>query len=162
MKKHPFSLLLFVLFVACDFSWEINSGTETEKARNHIEKTLDNWHQAASDADFEAYFKLLDTDAVFVGTDASEVWNKKEFMQFAKPYFDKGRAWHFTKINRHIYFDELHSGMAWFDETLDTWMGICRGSGVVVKKNNQWLLKHYVLSLTVPNDKMNKVMQIIN
>lgn len=30
-------------------------------------------------------------------------------------------------------------------------MKICRGSGVVVKQNNEWKIQHYVLSITVPN-----------
>jgi hypothetical protein len=41
--------------------------------------------------------------------------------------------------------------MAWFDE-LSTQMKICRGSGVLVKIGNDWKIKHYVLSMTVPNE----------
>ena len=47
--------------------------------------------------------------------------------------------------------------MAWFDELLNTQMKICRGSGVVVKLNNDWKLKQYVLSTTVPNSLVDTV-----
>jgi hypothetical protein len=30
-------------------------------------------------------------------------------------------------------------------------MKICRGSGVVVKIDGKWKIKHYVLSMTIPN-----------
>jgi hypothetical protein len=30
-------------------------------------------------------------DAVFIGTDATEIGGKPAFQEFAKPYFDKGR-----------------------------------------------------------------------
>jgi hypothetical protein len=36
-------------------------------------------------------------------------------------------------------------------------MKICRGSGVVEKINGQWKVKQYVLSVTVPNEIVDKV-----
>ncbi len=50
--------------------------------------------------------------------------------------------------------------MAWFDELLDTWMGVCRGSGVLVKNGDSWKIKQYVLSLTVPNSNIDEVIKI--
>ena len=100
----------------------------------------------------------MDSISVFVGTDAGEVWTKKQFKTFSKPYFDKGKAWDFTAIDRNIYIDESGK-IVWFDELLNTWMGICRGSGVLKKINNQWKIKHYVLSVTVPNDDIDKVIK---
>jgi hypothetical protein len=41
-------------------------------------------------------------------------------------------------------------------------MKICRGSGVVVFLNNQWKIKHYVLSMTIPNDNTDEVIKIKN
>jgi hypothetical protein len=38
-------------------------------------------------------------------------------------------------------------------------MKICRGSGVLVKIDGKWKIKHYVLSMTIPN-KMNAVIKI--
>jgi hypothetical protein len=71
-------------------------------------------------------------------------------MKWSKPYFDRGRAWNFTSMQRHIYFDTTGQ-LAWFDELLNTQMKICRGSGVVVKQGNDWKVKQYVLSMTIPN-----------
>jgi hypothetical protein len=39
-------------------------------------------------------------------------------------------------------------------------MKICRGSGVLVRINNTWKIKHYVLSMTIPNDNTNEVVKI--
>lgn len=134
-------------------------------AQNHqsdkqiINTTLDNWHKAAAEANYTNYFNALHDDSIFIGTDATENWNKKQFQDFAKPYFDKGRAWSFTALERHIYFD-ASGKTAWFDELLDTQMKICRGSGVMVKEGKVWKIKHYVLSMTVPNDNVNEVVKI--
>ena len=161
MKKSISIFILLSFLSACEFSVEINTEKEQEKDKNSIDQTLDKWHQSATDADFDAYFNAMTGDAVYVGTDASEVWSKKEFMEFAKPYFDQGKAWSFKKINRNIYMDEAHPHIAWFDETLDTWMGVCRGSGVLVKKDGKWLIQHYVLSMTIPNDKVKEVLEVV-
>jgi hypothetical protein len=94
---------------------------------NQVNDLLDSWHKAA-EAKFDTYFDKMTEDAVFIGTDATENWGKPAFQEFAKPYFDKGKAWNFTVLERHIYFDQSKK-IAWFDELLNTQMKICRGSG---------------------------------
>ncbi|MBT8282425.1 MAG: nuclear transport factor 2 family protein, partial [Muriicola sp.] len=78
---------------------------------------------------------------------------------FSKPYFEQGKAWDFTSIDRNIYFDPTGK-IAWFDELLDTWMQLCRGSGVLKKENGQWKIAHYVLSLTIPNEEIQPVIAL--
>ncbi len=41
--------------------------------------TLDAWQKAAADANYNGYFDALTDDAVFIGTDATEHWNKTAF-----------------------------------------------------------------------------------
>ena len=129
----------------------ISAGQEADRKR--IDQLLTTWHQAASDADFQAYFGCMAEEAVFIGTDASENWNKKDFMSFSKPYFDRGKAWSFSAVQRNIYIGPDEK-IAWFDELLDTWMQLCRGSGVAIKVNGQWKIQHYVLSMTMPNEEV--------
>jgi ketosteroid isomerase-like protein len=128
--------------------------------KEQVNRTLDAWHKAAGEAKFDVYFGMMTEDAIFIGTDPTENWDLKAFQAFAKPYFDKGKAWNFKAIERHIYFDKSGK-MAWFDELLDTQMKICRGSGVLVKIGKEWKIKHYVLSMTIPNDNTNEVVKII-
>lgn len=138
------------------------SGTVTaqkkQSDKQSITMILDNWHKAAAEANFNNYFNVLHDNSIFIGTDATENWNKKQFQDFAKPYFDKGRAWNFTALERNIYFDASEK-IAWFDELLNTQMKICRGSGVMVKEGKVWKIKHYVLSMTVPNDNVDEVVK---
>jgi hypothetical protein len=150
MKK-VFLIILFALF-----STSINA---QDKDKAQIDSTLDNWHKAATDANFVNYFDALTDDSIFIGTDATENWTKPAFQAFAKPYFDKGKAWSFTSLERHIYFS-TDKKMAWFDELLNTQMKICRGSGVLVFINGKWKIKHYVLSMTIPNDNVDDVIKI--
>ncbi len=144
MKK-----IIFLLFTC-----SIGFAQDVEKAA--IKSLLDLWHQAAAEARFKPYFGMMSDDAVYIGTDASEVWSKKEFEDFAKPYFDRGKAWDFKSVQRNIY---VQGDVAWFDELLDTKtnMKLCRGSGVVKKVNGQWKIAHYVLSMTIPNDITRQV-----
>jgi hypothetical protein len=47
----------------------------------------------------------MTADDDFIG-DATETWNKMQFQAFAKPFFDRGKAWSFKAIERHIYVDK--------------------------------------------------------
>jgi ketosteroid isomerase-like protein len=127
--------------------------------KSKIDKVLTQWHQAAADGNFDKYFSLMTKDGVFIGTDATENWQNDDFREFSKPYFDQGQAWNFTTLERNIYNDE-NSKTAWFDELLDTQMGICRGSGVLLKTKDGWKITHYVLSVTVPNENVEEVTQL--
>ena len=128
-------------------------------SKANINSTLDDWHKAAAAANYDDYFNLMSDDAVFIGTDATENWNKKAFQAYSKPHFDKGKAWNFTTLERHIYFDETGK-TAYFDELLNTQMKICRGSGVLVKIGTEWKIKKYVLSMTIPNENSNEVIKV--
>lgn len=150
MKK----LLLFIVF-----PFFVTSTNAQDNLKVQINATLDAWHKAAAEANYKNYFDALTDDAIFIGTDASENWSKSAFQAYAKPYFDKGKAWGFTVLERHIYFSE-DKKTAWFDELLDTQMKICRGSGVLVLLKGKWKIKHYVLSMTIPNVNSEEVIKI--
>ena len=124
-----------------------------------INTLLNNWHVAAAKADYNAYFDKIAADGRYLGTDAGENWGKEAFATFSKPYFDKGKAWDFKPLERHIYFSK-DGKTAWFDELLDTWMKVCRGSGVLEKEGKEWKIKHYVLSMTVPNEVSKDVIPL--
>lgn len=120
---------------------------------------LDEWHQAAARADYEAYFGRMTDDAVFIGTDATEYWLGDAFREFSRPYFERGKAWSFSAVERHIY-ENAQQDLAWFDELLDTRMGLCRGSGVIEKVEGEWKIAHYVLSIAVPNENVNELLEL--
>ncbi len=131
----------------------------TDSDKKKINTTLDSWHKAAANAEFDNYFSYMTSNGVFIGTDATENWQLDAFKTFSKPYFDKGKAWNFTSLQRNIYFDKSQN-TAWFDELLDTQMKICRGSGVLIKEGKNWKIAHYVLSMTIPNDHTDEVVKI--
>ena len=150
-------------------NWRIISLSDSRRKDNcnsHNEKMainamLDDWHKAAANADSTHYFNLMTVNSVYVGTDKSEVWSKRKFLNFAAPYFARGKAWAFTRVERNIYSKD-YNDIAWFDEVLDTWMGPCRGSGVVTKDEfGEWKVQHYVLSVAVDNDDIDEYLKII-
>ncbi|OYD45309.1 hypothetical protein CHU00_12480 [Sphingobacterium cellulitidis] len=144
------TLSVFLLLIQFSFG---------QTAKTAVSDVLDAWHLAAAEAKFNAYFDLMDENSVFIGTDATERWDKQEFMDYAKPHFDKGKAWNFSSLERNIEISE-DGKTAWIDELLNTQMKICRGSGVLINKNGKWLIKQYVLSMTVPNDLASKVVSM--
>ncbi|WP_222982990.1 nuclear transport factor 2 family protein [Flagellimonas meishanensis] len=145
-----------VIALFCAVSMALMGQNEEKEKINLL---LDAWHLAASDADFDAYFDKMTNDAVFIGTDATENWQNDAFKSFSKPYFDRGKAWSFTAVQRNIYIGE-DGDFAWFDELLDTQMKICRGSGILKKANGEWKIAHYVLSIAVPNENVAELINI--
>lgn len=158
MKK-----IYLLLFVAASTSAAFfatkNDTPDTVKETAAINIFLNDWHAAAAKGDHNGYFGKIAEDGRYIGTDATENWDKKAFEAFSKPYFDRGKAWDFKALERNIYFSK-DGKTAWFDEFLDTWMKACRGSGVLEKEGKEWKIKHYVLSMTVPNDATNDILPL--
>ena len=152
-----FLLLIPIFFTSC---FIVRGQSEQQvKEKFQINNLLDQWHRDVAESDFDAYFEKMSPTAIFIGTDASENWTIQQFKEFAKPHFDKKKTWNFKALERNVYLNS-NVEIAWFDELLDTWMGVCRGSGVLSKKNGEWKIEHYVLSIVIPNDDVNKVVEI--
>lgn len=146
--------LLFCLLFSISFL-----ETSAQNAKDQINNLLDNWHSAAATADEKTFFSSMTEDAHYIGTDEKEDWTRDEMKIWAKQFFNRDSAWDFKKKTRNIYVYE-NQKLAWFDETLDTWMGVCRGSGVVVLTGEGWKIQHYVLSVAVPNDKIDAYLEL--
>lgn len=150
--------ILCSLFFLCSCVNDKKESFYKETSQKEVQVFLENWHKAASEANFDGYFNALDSTSIYIGTAAEEIWTKQEFASFSKPYFDKGKAWNFKTLQRTIYFSET-GNLAWFDELLNTWMGTCRGSGVLEKTNDTWKIKQYVLSVAIPNNDIQAVIE---
>ncbi|WP_086477521.1 MULTISPECIES: nuclear transport factor 2 family protein [Arenibacter] len=148
---------LYIFFVALMAWFPVHSQENLEKEA--VRTVLEEWHLAASEARFQDYFNAMSEEAIFIGTEAGERWDKEAFMAYAKPHFDKGKAWSFKILEQHLYFNEAKD-MVWFDELLDTQMKLCRGSGVLQRIHGEWKISHYVLSIVIPNENVSEVVRI--
>lgn len=151
-------------------SWKITLITDSRRNDNCvsvddekvvIDSLINGWHHAASTADEETFFGLMNSDAVYIGTDASERWLRDELREWSKEHFQKETAWDFKPLSRNITLNEVGQ-MAWFDELLDTWMGTCRSTGIMSKKEGEWKLIYYHLSVAVPNEKMAEYVKLLD
>lgn len=147
--------------------WKIFELADTRRKTNcqpdpldEVATFLDAWHVAAANGDAEKYFGAMTPDGVFLGTDATERWTREEFRTWAKPQFDSKKGWNFKATRRNTAFLENNT-IAWFDEDLSTWMGPCRGSGVLVKTPEGWKIKQYNLTILVPNEKVQEYLKVI-
>ena len=117
-----------------------------------VSEVLDALHQAAFDANFERYFGLYAREFIFLGTDATERWDRAQFMEYARGPFSEGRGWTYTMIERHVYVAPVGQ-VAWFDERLSNAnLGETRGSGTLVKEDGEWKISQYNLTIPVPNE----------
>jgi hypothetical protein len=116
-----------------------------------IARSLDQFHAAASRADFVSYFTAFTSDGVFLGTDATERWTVEEFKAYCKPYFDQGKGWTYLPRQRHI---SVNGNVAWADEVLENEKyGPCRGTAYLIHDPSRgWLISRYSLAFLIPND----------
>jgi len=163
---------IFTLARMSATKWVITNITDTRRKENCIEeatvtqnedaihKLMNAWHHAAATADEDVFYGTMTEDGIYLGTDASERWLRDELRTWAKSAFERDTAWAFTPSKREIYFSD-NQKTAWFEESLDTWMGECRGSGVLVKIGREWKLKHYDLAVMVPNDLVKDFISLV-
>jgi len=156
-------------FILVQGEWKITQLTDTRRKTNCpdeeltrfvIDSLINEWHHAAAIADEKAFFGFMTEGAVYIGTDTSERWQRDELAKWSEKYFQRPSAWDFKPISRNITFGPAKN-IAWFDELLDTWMGVCRSTGIVEWVDDQWKLVHYQLSLTLPNDQLNDFRKLI-
>jgi ketosteroid isomerase-like protein len=126
-----------------------------------VARVLNDFHDAASKADFDRYFSHWTDRSVFLGTDATERWVGREFQEFARPHFGKGKGWTYRPHDRHVSL--VPGGQtAYFDELLDhEKLGLCRGSGVLARQGGGWKVLQYNLSIPIPNDLADEFAQRI-
>jgi hypothetical protein len=130
-------------------------------ANEDVDKVLNSFHQAAAEANYEQYMALLADDAIYMGTDSSERWNKAQFSAFVKPYFSQGKGWLYRSIKRHITVTEVKS-IVFFDELLENKSyGRCRGSGLLINTEQGWKILQYNLSIPLPNAIAHDVVESI-
>ena len=145
-----FTFLVVGISLTANLCWSQKNEVILQADLNSI---VEKWHLDASKPNFTSYFEVTTDNFIFLGTAPGERWDKNQFKQFAKPYFDAGKAWDFKSTNRSWIFSDNHK-IAWFDEDLITWMNTCRGSGIMVREGKKWKLAYYNLTVLIENEKM--------
>jgi hypothetical protein len=133
---------------------------QAQKEQETINKLLNDWHQSAAVVDQQTYFDFIADDGIYIGTDSTEIWTKQAFFDWSTPHFNAGKTWDFKTNSRNIYLSEDEK-IAWFDELVTNGKITLRGSGVLEMNENTWKIKHYVLSVPVPNEKFNAVRDVL-
>ena len=119
-----------------------------------INKSIDAFHQAAADADLDAYFDLMTEDARFLGTDPAERWTKAEFPPTARTAAPSSPPPGSTPQAPRAVDLDPNAETAWFDLLAHDRYGILRGSGVLTKAaGTNWKIAQYNLTFLVPNEK---------
>ena len=122
-----------------------------------VSAVLDELHDAASKADWPRYFALYTDDAIFLGTDITERWDKPTFQAYAGA--SNGWTYRVTERNIDLTPDGDH---AWFDENLaNEKYGTSRGTGVVIRTPSGWKIAQYHLVFPIPNDLAEGITQQI-
>ncbi len=155
-RKHVHRYLATVLL--CSASVAIADESETFNA---IAATIDGFHAAAARGDKTAYLDTMTEDGVFLGTDEWERWPKvPTFTSYVSDRFADGGGWTYRSVERNVTLAE-NGHTAWFDEVIVSSSDArFRGTGVLVKANDQWKIAHYAMSFLVMNEIWDDVIRL--
>lgn len=120
---------------------------------------VDEWHLDAAHAR-PAYFEKIAPDGIYIGTDRTERWTREAFRTWAARAFARPSAWTLTPRERHVSCS-ADGTIIWFDEQLDSDMGLLQASGVMRVAGERLEIVHYQLSIAVPNEVQPRVTEII-
>lgn len=120
------------------------------------EDCLNTLHHSEATANIRGYFGCyLNENCRFLGTDASENWSIKQFLEYSKEAFKMTSAWEYTLIpGTRLCFEMVTNQVVNFDELLlaKSFKCTARGSGTMIKKDNYWFITQYHLTFPTPND----------
>lgn len=122
---------------------------------------LDAFHAAADRGDKAAYLGLMTDSGVFLGTDEWERWPKRpDFTEYVNGRFKDGRGWSYRSVDRNLSFAP-GGNVAWFDEVVfSETNGRFRGTGVLLKENDEWKIAHYAMSFLILNENWEAVVAL--
>jgi hypothetical protein len=129
----------------------ILAGSAQLFAQASPETTLDALHKAGADANPTAFTALLAQDVVFLGMDGANRLEGQAVRNFVTGNFAKGNAWTYRSGQRETRLSNDGS-VAWFDESLEhDQLGHGRGTGVLIRINEEWKVAQYNLTVPQPN-----------
>ena len=91
------------------------SGKRCSPRAATVAQVLDDFHDAAAQADEDRYFAHFAPEGVFLGTDSSERWDVAAFRAYAHPHFANGKGWTYRATARHVQLAP-DGDVAWFDK----------------------------------------------
>ena len=153
------AIMTTALLLACGAALPAHAGDDAATFTARINAFIDEWHADAAQAR-PAYFDKIAPDGVFIGTDRTERWTRDAFEAWAAPHFARESAWTLTPRERHVAWS-ADGAIIWFDEQLDSNMGLLQASGVVRAVGERLEIVHYQLSIAVPNEAQPRVTEII-
>lgn len=127
--------------------------------RARVDAFVDEWHADAAHAR-PAYFDKIAPDGIYIGTDKTERWTRDAFKAWAGRFFERPSAWSFTPRHRNVAFTPDRS-VVWFDEQLESAMGVLQATGVMRVTGDGFAIVHYQLSIAVPNEVQPQVSSLI-
>ena len=126
-----------------------------------VASMLDDFHDAATKADFDRYFAHFAPEGRFLGTDATENWTVGEFRTWATRHFEKAPAWVYVPGRRDIAVDDAGTFACFHEIVVNAQLGECRGTGTLRRVGDSWKIMQYNLTVPIPNEQLLDVVESI-
>ena len=165
MKIVLWLFISVLIFSACnrgnDTDGEIGSSdTSVSFPRSSIIKVLDSMHQGFRTKNFKLMESFLTEDGLYLGTDPSEVWSKKQLSQ----YFDKSnrasKDLNYNILSRTILLGKNSTTALCVEQYYLSTMSdkmMVRSISKVVKRDERWKIAFYSWNFIPKNEDIKKL-----
>lgn len=151
---------LYLFAIAFSLTGLSFTNVQVASSNKEFDEIIDAWHHAAATGDSVGFFSRMTEDALYLGTDETERWTRTTMGKDLGKFFNGKKAWHFIAYNR-IYTALDDKNTILFDESLKTWMGPCKSTGMMRKVKGKWLISYYNLNVAVSNAVVQNYLKLL-
>jgi hypothetical protein len=121
---------------------------------NNVKNVLKTHLKAVATKDIALLRQSFAQKAIFIGSDDTERWS---LHGLAKRLEESKNGWDMQKCLHRDVQHFLPDVATFFEVIRHVKYGLFRGSGTVIRnKKGSWVITHYVLSFSVPNEVVDK------
>ena len=158
-------VLIAISLVACNhgdpLEWGINSSdTTVSHPKREIAAVLDTMHEGFQKKDFKQLESCLTDDGLYLGTDPSQVWSKKQLTEYYDSNGADSGTVTYNLISRNILLSRNNNSAIAIEQFFSGGKSekiMLRGVARLIYRNDEWKINFYSWSMIPRNQDMNKI-----
>jgi hypothetical protein len=164
MKKLLIAIIT-VSFISCNTGnstdSEINSSdTTASHPKQEIAAVLDSLHDGFQKGDIKQSEKYFTEDGLYFGTDPSQMWSKKQLIEYYTKHSNDSNSVSYNIISRHILLSRNGNSAIAIEQFFLGRISeklMIRGVARLIYRNDEWKINFYSWSVIPRTADMNKI-----
>ena len=148
-------VLITISLVACHHGdpaeWGITSSdTTVSHPKREIAAVLDSMHEGFQKKDFKELENCLTEDGLYLGTDPSQTWSKKQLTEYYDSHVDDSAIVSYNLVSRNILLSRNNNSAIAIEQFFSGRISekvMIRGVARLIYRDNEWKINFYSWSM---------------